>query len=110
MAKGKGNRAKENLTKIIIDALGDSFITISDKKIYAWSDDGGEQVQIALSMTMPKTPIEASTQTAAGPVGNDSLTNSKGITTPVSTELSPEDKEQVERLKQRLRAAGVYQE
>lgn len=106
----KGTKAKENLTKIIIDALGDSFIKVADKKIYAWSDDGGEQVQIALSMTMPKTPVGAGAPTTAGLVGSGSSINSEGTATSVSTELSPEDKEQVERLKEKLRAAGVYQE
>lgn len=93
----KGNAAKEQITKLIIDALGDNFVCTQDKKIYTWADDDGEQVQIAISMTMPKTPI-------AGPTGESGSTD-LGASSPqtfTATELSLEDKRRVEELMQRL--------
>ena len=53
----KGALAKENVTKIIADAFGSNFIGEFDKKVYVMANDGGEMVQIAISLTCPKTPI-----------------------------------------------------
>lgn len=53
----KGNVAKEKVTEKIAAAFGAEFVGVVDKKIYVWADDGGEKVQICLSMTCPKTPV-----------------------------------------------------
>lgn len=52
----KGAKAREFVTNKIVSALDGAFV--DSKKIYAWVDDGGEQVQICISLTIPKTPIE----------------------------------------------------
>lgn len=54
----RGTLAKENITKKLQEAFGKDFIGEYDKKVYLWGNDGGERVQIAISMTCPKTPIE----------------------------------------------------
>jgi hypothetical protein len=54
----KGAVAKENVIKQLQSAFGSNFIGEFDKKIYVWANDGGEQVQIAISLTCPKNPIE----------------------------------------------------
>lgn len=54
----RGNLAKEQVNKIIEKAFGPDYITIDGSKIYVWAQDGNERVQIALTMTCPKTPIE----------------------------------------------------
>jgi hypothetical protein len=53
----KGANAKVVVENKIKEAFGNDFIGIADKKIYVWADDGGERVQIAISMTCPKTGI-----------------------------------------------------
>ena len=53
----KGAIAKEEVVKKISEAFGSSFIGEFDKKVYVWANDGGEQVQIAISLTCPKNPI-----------------------------------------------------
>lgn len=110
----KGDQARESVKNTIIKAFNTTgnFVAFLDKKIYVQAKDGanGDTIQFAISLTMPKTPVEAGAQTTVGPVRNGSSTNSSGNTLATPTELSPEDKEQVERLKERLRAAGVYQE
>ena len=58
----KGAIAKEKVTKIIKEVFGDAFIAEADKKLYVEADDGGEKVQIAISLTCPKTPIVAMPQ------------------------------------------------
>ena len=54
----KGTLAKENLIKQIAAALpAGSFIGEFDKKYYFWSEENGEKVQIAMSLTCPKNPV-----------------------------------------------------
>lgn len=54
----KGNVAKATVIEKIKKAFGNDFITEIDKKAYVWADDGGERIQVALSLTCPKVPIE----------------------------------------------------
>lgn len=54
----KGSIAKENLMKRFATAVGEDFICEKDKKFYFWSTENGERVQVAVSMTVPKTPVE----------------------------------------------------
>lgn len=55
----RGNIAKERLIKKFIGASGVRFLGEYDKKYYFEEDDGGERVQIALTLTCPKTFIDA---------------------------------------------------
>lgn len=55
----KGSIAKGNVINKIAHIFGNDFIGEYEKKVYVWADDGGERVQIALSLTCPKVPIEA---------------------------------------------------
>ena len=54
----RGSVAKENIAKKLQEAFGKDYIGEFDRKYYLWGNDGGERVQIAISMTCPKTPIE----------------------------------------------------
>lgn len=54
----KGTVAKTKVIEKIKEALGADFIGEVDKKVYVWADDGGERIQVALSLTCPKVPIE----------------------------------------------------
>ena len=64
----KGAVAKEGVIKKLASAFGSNFIGEFDKKIYVWENDGGEMVQIAISLTCPKNPIQvdATVSTDAG--------------------------------------------
>ena len=50
----KGNIAKQNVAKKIAEVFGSDFVGEFDKKLYLWSEENGEKVQIAISMTCPK--------------------------------------------------------
>ena len=50
----KGQIAKDNVVKKIIQAFGDNYIGEFDKKLYIWAKDGAEKVQIAIALTCPK--------------------------------------------------------
>lgn len=53
----KGAQAKEALIKRFATAVGADYCGEQDKKYYFWSTENGERVQIAVSMTCPKTPV-----------------------------------------------------
>ena len=53
----KGAQAKEALIKRFATAVGADYCGEADKKYYFWSVENGERVQIAVSMTCPKTPV-----------------------------------------------------
>ena len=53
----RGTLAKENVISILKSAFGNDYVGEYDKKVYVWADDGGDRVQICISMTCPKMPI-----------------------------------------------------
>lgn len=98
MAIRRGDAAKDLITKTILSTFEGSFV--SDKKIYVSVKDGenGEIVQIAVALTMPKTPI-AGTGDA---MSSTSSSNTPSATEFTPTELAPEDKEKIKELKKKL--------
>lgn len=99
----RGDQAKENIRATIMKAFSDLNIPIftQDKKIYLNVPDGpgGEIVQIALSMTMPKVQIEA--PAAGAPTSASTHAPAK---TPVT--LSDDDKAAVAQLMKNLGIEG----
>lgn len=59
----KGNIAKAAVENKIKEAFGADYIGVFDKKLYVYADDGGERVQIALTMTCPKVFVGIDTPT-----------------------------------------------
>ena len=55
----KGNIAKDKVIEKIAQAFGQNYIGIYDKKVYVWSEENGEKVQIAISLTCPKVQVGA---------------------------------------------------
>lgn len=53
----RGANAKLEVIKKIQEAFGNDYIAEVDKKIYVWANDGGEKVQIAISLTCPKVEV-----------------------------------------------------
>lgn len=64
----KGTEAKNIAVKDIITGLGAHYQGMADKKIYCLYQEGGENIQIAISLTCPKTQVEFESQL-------DALTN-----------------------------------
>lgn len=96
MAK-RGDLARESVKDTIVNAFsatGD-YVAIVDKKIYVQAQDGpgGEVLQFAISMTMPKVPV------AAGEAPSGASTPAKEE---VNVELSASDKEKVADLMRKL--------
>ena len=97
----KGSIAKENVTKKIMEAFGSDFIAEQDKKLYVWANDGSERVQIAISMTCPKTSIGASSSTSGGMDFENMtiLTEPSGFK---AAEITPEEERNIEDLMKKL--------
>ncbi len=54
----KGAIAKNAVVAKIAAAFNEDYIGEFDKKYYVWAQENGERVQIAISLTCPKNPIE----------------------------------------------------
>ena len=95
----RGTIAKTNVENKIKEIFGTDFAGISDKKLYIWADDGGERVQIAITMTCPKTNINFDGE----PVSNNygSFVEGNYSSTPV-VEFTKQEEETIDMLIKRL--------
>lgn len=96
----KGSVAKTNVENKIKEVFGSDFVGMADKKLYVWADDGGQKVQIAISLTCPKVGLDAD-----APAGN-SFVQSGGVVgtytgTPI-VEMTVEEEQNIQTLIERL--------
>lgn len=103
----KGAVAKEGVIKKIASAFGNNFIGEFDKKIYVWENDGGEMVQIAISLTCPKNPIQVDT-TVSTDGGDWDFSDNPKVNTTVAVvnagpaEITEDEKENIAALMAKL--------
>lgn len=62
----RGAIGKINVTNKIKEAFGADFIGEYDRKIYVWTQENGERIQIALSLTCPKVQVAMANAPATG--------------------------------------------
>jgi hypothetical protein len=100
----KGANAKVQVINKIAQAFGSDYIGECDKKVYVWADDGGERVQIAITLTCPKNQINAEDATgASAPVGGALNFEDMPVARPVSkTEITQEEMDRVDELMKKL--------
>ena len=96
----KGAVAKENAAKKMAEVFGSNWIGEYDKKYYIWSEENGEKVQIAISMTCPKTPIGEAGVVADSNVLNFEDSAASGESAKV--DITPDEKKNVADLMARL--------
>ena len=99
----RGAQAKSKVEQIISSAFKDNFLGIYDKKLYVQAEENGEMVQIAISLTCPKTLVTVSNK----PLNfNDKLNFEDGETiiphSQKPTEISDEERQTVKELMERL--------
>lgn len=63
----RGNIAKESVVTKMKSVFGEDWIGEYDKKYYVWAQENGERIQIAIALTCPKVPVEAT----AAPITGD---------------------------------------
>ena len=104
MAK-RGDAAREAVKNKIIEAFGPDFRAFLDKKIYVEAQDGpgGETLQFAITMTMPKTSVARQEGASDLPPANSDWTG-PAAATPVAapTEITDDDKAKVAELMKKL--------
>lgn len=102
----KGSVAKEAVIKKIASAFGENYIGEFDRKQYVWANDGGEQVQIAISLTCPKVPIEVdkniSTSSGDWDFTDDSPNTTVAVSNVAPAEITEEEKENLVKLMEKL--------
>ena len=80
----KGAVAKQKVEDKIREAFGKDFVGVdpSTKKIYVQAEEDGQMVQVAISMTCPKTPFSVDGDFAAtGNFGQPDVFQPAEITT-----------------------------
>lgn len=92
----RGNEAKTNLINRFRAAVGDDFICEKDKKFYFWSSENGERVQVAVSMTVPKVPVECTAPGGDLDFSDDSTTRQEVV------EMKEDEKATLDRLMKEL--------
>ena len=98
-----GEQGKSKVEQIISSAFKDNFLGIYDKKLYVQAEENGEMVQIAISLTCPKTPVVISDK----PLNFDNNLNFEDGATIIphpqmQTEISDEERQTVKELMERL--------
>lgn len=101
----KGAVGKINVTNVIKKAFGSDYIGEFDKKLYVWADDGGERVQIAISMTCPKIPVGA---VPATPIGEEGF-NFEEEPTIAPTQFEPAEitQEEIDNVTELMKRLGL---
>ncbi len=103
MAQRRGDLAKQSAIATIQEAFGENFVGLVDKKLYINVKDGsnGEVVQLAITLTMPKTQVTADAVLVAAPkVDTNAAAWESKPSTP--TKLSADDEKKVADLCARL--------
>lgn len=91
----RGSLAKQKITEKLINLFGDSYIGTQNNKLYILEDDGGEKLQIAITLTCPKEGIEIKKQQSELAETN-SNPNLRSVT------ISDSERKEVEDIMERL--------
>ena len=96
----KGQIAKDNVVKKLIQTFGNDYIGEFDRKHYVWEKDGSEKVQIAIALTCPKVyrGIEETAPTALNFDDDDNSTE----TTFKPVDITQEEQDTLEALMSKL--------
>lgn len=98
----KGTLAKEDVAKKIAAAFGADYIGEADKKWYVWGEENGEKVQIAISMTCPKVPVEVAAAPKSVDWNFDDEPQTTVVVPPQSVEVTTEERDNIAAMMARL--------
>lgn len=99
----RGTIAKSNIEKKLLEVFGDDAL-VYDKKVIVWADDGGERVQIALSMTCPKN-IYGNVDLASG--ADHDFTVDTTVTAPITAKPAEVTQEEQQNIADLIAALGL---
>ena len=99
----KGSVAKAKVAEKLKTLFGNDYVGESGGKHYVYENDGGERVQIAISLTCPKNPLGEIT---GGVVFGDGIdfaaTPIAATVTAPSAEITQEEKDNIAEIMARL--------
>ena len=98
----KGAIAKDRVVAKLKEIFGADYIGENQKKYYVWADDGGEKVQIAISLTCAKTPIEVVTPVLNGGFDFSGDNDVVATVNAEPAEITPQEEENIAALLERL--------
>lgn len=105
----RGSEAKELITAKILECFGQNQAFVFDKKIYINTKENGENIQVALTLTCPKTMVgvENTVKPPDSAFGGGLDFESMGTATVAPepfkpAEITPEERETVVDLMRRL--------
>lgn len=101
----KGTVAKSVITEKLKKAFGTDFIGEFDKKVYVWADDGGEKVQIAISMTCPKVPVGA-VAVSSSPAGEMNF-DEEPVIAPTKFEPAELSQQEIDNITELMKRLGL---
>lgn len=93
----KGAEAKAGVIKKIAAAFGNDFIGEFEKKVYVWSTENGEPIQVALALTCPKVPVGTINQSPTQDFENPTI-SSAAPTSFEPAEYTQQERKTVEEL------------
>ena len=99
----KGAIAKQQVVEKLKSVFGDDYIGENSSKHYVWANDGGERVQIAISLTCPKNPIGTVDMSSAFGDGIDFDAPAVVVQTKFEpAEITQEEQDRLQELMQKL--------
>ena len=100
----KGQIAKDYVTAKLKEVFGADFLGEADKKIYIQAPENGEKIQIAISMTCPKTPVTFANVPVVknGIIDFESESASIPVTTSTHVEVSDTERENIAEMMRRF--------
>ena len=99
----KGAIAKQQIVEKLKSVFGDDYIGENSSKHYVWANDGGEKVQIAISLTCPKNPIGTVDMSSAFSDGIDFDAPAVVVQTKFEpAEITQEEQDRLQELMQKL--------
>ena len=98
----RGNVAKQAVIDKIKEAFGSDYVGEFDKKVYVYADDGGERVQIALSMTCPKTFVGTINESELSYNTGRNFDDYEKVVAPDKVDISDDERNRVRELMKKL--------
>ena len=92
----KGQIAKDNVINKIAAAFGKDYVGLVDKKVYVWSEEDREKVQVCLSLTCPKNPVGVGGEENGMNFGASTISTTPDVFNPA--EISDKEMENVRNL------------
>ena len=99
----RGQIAKDKVFAALQQAFGADYIGVVDKKAYLWVNDGGEKLQIAVALTVPKVQVGTVQNASAGfDFDEDAPTPVVAKTSFEPAEITQEEQDNIQTLFERL--------